>query len=150
MTVTWNGTTISGPVLIYQDELVVDTRTTVTGTPINGTLECRSNQATVGWHLANGQEVSFSMSSDIRQIRTSIGVTPSASRLTANKEDLRRADSLVNGLWTCRMNGNYNTPIPIAVGIYGREEGAYRYCCEGLVLSVCHVNLGSQNDPVIN
>ena len=29
VTVTWNGTTITGPVLIFQDELVRDDRTNV-------------------------------------------------------------------------------------------------------------------------
>ena len=48
---TWNGTSITGPVLIYQDELVVDDRTSPTATPTrNGTLICTSqDQHRVGW-----------------------------------------------------------------------------------------------------
>ena len=42
VTVTWNGTTITGPVLIFQDELVRDDRTDVLATPRDGTLICRS------------------------------------------------------------------------------------------------------------
>ena len=42
VTVTWNGTTITGPVLIFQDELVRDDRTNVLATPRDGTLICRS------------------------------------------------------------------------------------------------------------
>ena len=58
MTVTWNGTTISGPVLIFQDELVRDDRTDVLATPVDGTLICISeNQARVGWHYADGSLV---------------------------------------------------------------------------------------------
>ena len=49
VTVTWNGTTITGPVLIFQDELVIDDRTNVLATPMEGTVICRSeNQAQVG------------------------------------------------------------------------------------------------------
>ena len=60
VTVTWNGTTITGPVLIFQDELVRDDRTNVLATPVmDGTVICRSeNQAQVIWHLANGSFVS--------------------------------------------------------------------------------------------
>ena len=54
VTVTWNGTTITDPVLIFQDELVRDDRINVLATPVDGTVICRSqNQAQVGWHYAN-------------------------------------------------------------------------------------------------
>ena len=130
MSVTWNGTTISGPVLIYQDELVVDTRTTVTGAPIDGTLECRSeDQARAGWHFQGGSPVlTTSTSGDVRQIRTPSQVTPSVSRLTVNREDLRRIDDFTNGLWTCRLNRNRVSPTPVPVGIYARAGGEdYNY-----------------------
>ena len=53
VTVTWNGTAITGPVLIFQDELVRDDRTNVLATPVDGTVICRSeNQVQVGWHSA--------------------------------------------------------------------------------------------------
>ena len=53
VTVTWNGTTIAGPVLIFQDVLVRDDRTNVLTTPLDGTLICRSEiQTRVGWHFA--------------------------------------------------------------------------------------------------
>ena len=51
MTVTWNGTTITGPVLILQDELIRDNRTNPLATAMDGTVICRSeNQTQVGWH----------------------------------------------------------------------------------------------------
>ena len=89
MTVTWNGTTITGPVLIFQDELVRDDRTDVLATPVDGTLICRSeNQSLVGWHLANGNIVQGSTTNDhFRQRRTSSSATPSVSRLTTNRPD---------------------------------------------------------------
>ena len=42
VTVTWNGTTITDPVLIYQDEIISDNRDNVeTDPPLPGTLICR-------------------------------------------------------------------------------------------------------------
>ena len=80
MTVTWNGTTITGPVLIFQDELVRDDRINVLATPRDGTLICRSeNQAQVGWVFANGGLVSIdttSTTNNFRQRRTSSSATP--------------------------------------------------------------------------
>ena len=50
-------------------------------------------------------------------------MTPSLSRLTVNTEDLNRHEAIVNGLWTCRLNGNATSPTPVAVGIYARGGG---------------------------
>ena len=82
MTVTWNSTTITGPVLIFQDELVRDDRTNALATARDGTLICRSeNQAQVGWHHADGVQVSPSGTTNhFRQRRTSSSATPSVSR----------------------------------------------------------------------
>ena len=55
VTVTWNDTTITGPALLFQDELVRDDCTNVLATPMDGTVICRSdNKAQVGWHFASG------------------------------------------------------------------------------------------------
>ena len=49
VTVTWNGTAITGPVLIFKDELTRDDRSNVLATPMDSTMICRSeNQAVVG------------------------------------------------------------------------------------------------------
>ena len=118
---TWNGTNITGPVLIYQDELVVDDHATPTR---NGTLTCTSqDQHRVGWHLPGGTAIHEDATGDFRQIRTGSGVTPSVSRLSADREDVSRDDATTNGLWTCRLNGNATVPTSIPVGIYGRGRG---------------------------
>ena len=124
VTVTWNGTIITGPVLIFLDELVRDDRTNVLATPMmDGTVICRSeNQAQVGWHFANGQFVSGSGTSNhFRQRRTSSSATPSVSRLTTNRPDEALTSASANGLWTCRLNGGLSTAVP--VGIYDRGGG---------------------------
>ena len=125
MTVTWNGASITGPVLIYQDELVVDNRASPTATPTrNGTLTCTSqDQHRVGWHLPGATSIREDGTGDFRQIRTGSGVTPSVSRLSVNSEDVSRDDATTNGLWTCRLNGEFSEPTPIPVGIYGRGGG---------------------------
>ena len=120
---TWNGTTITGPVLIFQDELVRDDRTNVLATPRDGTLICRSeNQAQVGWHFANAQLVyPTSTTNHFRQRRTASSATPSVSRLTTNRPDETLTSAGANGLWTCRLNASSGTAVP--VGIYARGGG---------------------------
>ena len=114
MTVTWNGATITGPVLIFQDELV---------TPMDGTVICRSeNQAQVGWHFASGALLSTaSTTNHFRQRRTSSSTTPSVSRLTTNRPDEANTSAAANGLWTCRLSASISTAVP--VGIYARGGG---------------------------
>ena len=128
VTVTWNGTTITGPVLIFQDELVRDDRTNVLATPVDGTVICRSeNQAQVGWHFVpslngdTGVLLSLSSTNHFRQRRTSSSTAPSVSRLTTNRPDEALTSAAANGLWTCRLNGGFSTAVP--VGIYARGGG---------------------------
>ena len=122
MTVTWNGTTITDPVLIYQDELVRDDRTDVLATPLDGTLICRSEiQTRVGWHFANGGTLSSTPEFHFRQRRTGAGVTPSVSRLSANGPNQVDTRALANGLWTCQLNGSASGAVPL--GIYARGGG---------------------------
>ena len=123
VTVTWNGTTITSPVLIFQDELARDDRTNVLATPVDGTVICLSeNQVQVGWHFANGVSVStISTTNHFRQRRTSSSTIPSVSRLTTNRPDEALTSEAGNGLWTCRLNGGIGIDVP--VGIYARGEG---------------------------
>ena len=126
MTVTWNSTTITGPVLIYQDEIISDNRDNVqTDPPLDGTLICRhETQAQVGWHYANGQALSdTSTSFHFRQRRTGTTATPSVSRLTTNQPNQPLQNVIANGLWTCRLDGAASGAIP--VGIYVRGGGNY-------------------------
>ena len=123
VTVTWNDTTITGPALLFQDELVRDDRTNVLATPMDGTVICISdNKAQVGWHFANGVLLSTnSITNHFRQRRTGSSATPSVSRLTTNRPDEALTSAAANGLWTCRLNGSPNTVVP--VGIYARGGG---------------------------
>ena len=117
VTVTWNGTTISGPVLIFQDELVRDDRTNVLATPMDGTLICISeNQAQVGWVFANSVFVStVSTTNHFIQRRTSSSATPSVTRLTTNRPDEALTSAAANGLWTCRLNLSFNGAVPVGI-----------------------------------
>ena len=122
VTVTWNSTAITGPVLIFQDEIVRDDRTNVLATPVDGTLICRSvNQAQVGWQFADGVFVQTVSTTHLRQRRTSSSATPSVSRLTTNRPDEAITSAAANGLWSCRLNAGFGTAIP--VGIYARGGG---------------------------
>ena len=126
MTATWNGTTITDPVLIYQDEIISDNRDNVeTDPPLDGTLICRHETlAQVGWHFANGQALSYTSTiNHFRQRRTGTTTTPSVSRLTTNQEDQPLENVIANGLWTCRLDGAVSGAIP--VGIYVRGGGKY-------------------------
>ena len=130
MTVTWNGTNITGPVLIYQDELI-DDRSSPTASPNNGILICTSqDHHRVGWHLPGADSISEAATGDFKQTRTGSGVTPSVSRLSVNKKDVSRDDAITNGLWTCRLNGNFRAPVPIPVGIYDRGRGEWLEACD--------------------
>ena len=119
----WNGAAITGPVLIFQDELVRDDRENVQATPMHGTVICRSeNMAQVDWAFANGVQVSTaSTTHHFRQRRTGSGVTPSVSRLTTNRPDEALTSAAANGLWICRLNGGIGKAVP--VGIYARGGG---------------------------
>ena len=115
--------TITGPVLIFQDELVRDDRTNVLATPRDGAVICRSeNQAQVGWHFTSGSFVSStSITNHFRQRRTSSTATPSVSRFTTNRPDEALTSAAANGLWSCRLSGGFSTADP--VGIYARGGG---------------------------
>ena len=144
VTVTWNGTTITSPVLIFQDELVRDDRTNVLATPMNGTVICRSeNQAQVGWQFANNVLVSTtSTTNHFRQRRTSSSQTPSVSRLTTNRPDEAITSAAANGLWTCRLNVGLSTAVP--VGIYARGGGDNVYLLTFLdIVLILHKGRGA-------
>ena len=141
MSVTWNGTTITGPVLIYLDEILVDDHTTTAiGNPNRpGALICRSEDtARVSWHYTDGIFVDTaptSSTSTFKQIRTGEGVIPSVSRLSLNREGVVRTDPRTNGLWHCRLNAmgvresqgsTYDEQIN--VGIYSRGGGKLSSC----------------------
>ena len=115
VTLTWNGNAITGPELIYQNEL--------------GSVECRSdNSHLVGWHFANGELVPPTNMTDphFQQIRTSSSEIPSVSMLTNNRPDESLTSAVANGLWSCRLNAGIGTAVP--VGIYARGGGEKYFC----------------------
>ena len=121
--------TITGPVLIYLHEILVDSHTTThIGDPNRqGALICRSEDSTrVSWHFTDGAFISPAPTSNttiIKQIRTVEGATPSVSRLSRNRVFFYYNDP-TNGLWHCRLNARGESAYDeqINVGIYSRSE----------------------------
>ena len=56
-------------------------------------------------------------------LRTGTTATPSVSRLTTNRPNQPFENIIANELWTCRLDGVFNSAIP--VGIYIRGGGTY-------------------------
>ena len=129
VTVTWNGSIITGPVLIYHDEILDDEGPQYTiGNPDRpGALMCRSERDGIAsWRLANGNFFNdvnnrADNSLGLQQIRTNSNTFPSLSRLSRVPENRNTSAENLNGLWSCR------TDIPdlrsVYVGLYYRTEG---------------------------
>ena len=118
VTVTRNGFTITGPVLIYQDELI--------------RLVCSSEEAqfmsgsSVAWYLPDSKQVNASStpsSGDFEQHRS---ISGNNSVLSSTRAGIARIDAATNGLWTCRLNGLVRGAVP--VGIYARGGGEHMKC----------------------
>ncbi len=119
---TWNGTTITGPVLIYSDELPVDPSANTIGDPNGpGALICRSeDRSTVSWRYVDGGIVRGPEFTDtFKAIRTGEGVIPSLSQLLLNRENTEITNANLNGLWHCRLRPG----VEINVGIFSRGGG---------------------------
>ena len=129
MSVTWNGTTLTGPTLIYLDEIIldgIDFLTLSVGDPNRpGALVCRSEtQPTVFWNNPLGlnlhQTVIFY--GDIQQIQNAQRI-PNFSRVSRGTEE---TESFTNGLFTCRIHAASDLEELLAtfvhVGIYIREN----------------------------
>ena len=116
VSVTWKGSDINGPKLIYQDEMN------------DNPLFCvSSSQSQVGWHYASGQLVSTaSMTNHYRQERNSTGTIPSKAKLIANRPNDALTSTAGNGLWSCRLNASFPGAVP--VGIYARGGGKIIFC----------------------
>ncbi len=129
---TWNGTTITGPVLIYSDEIPVDMNANTIDQNRPGALICRSeDRARVSWHFTTGIIVGTFTSDTFKQIRTQDEIA-SISQLLLNRENIE-INNHFNGVWHCRLNatglrddnrherGRYGEQIN--VGIFSRGEG---------------------------
>ena len=131
---TFNGTTITGPILIYHDEIISDTALpTDQNSDGPGDLVCRS--ASIGrtfWRIPTASNAPSSISGDSYQVRTpntDPQTHPYLARLSTI-DFLDSTDSAINGLWICALGGNPSgvtdqdlTDSLIYVGIYSRNSG---------------------------
>ena len=130
----WNGTTLTGPTLIYHDELILDG----TNPPplligdVNrpGALVCRSEtQPRVGWrNSGNGFFFdTISRTGTIQQIRNDAAAVPNLSKLSCGTTDVE-TNPAFNGLFICWVNvlsGDPDSALDnsVYVGIYARGGG---------------------------
>ena len=130
MSVIWNGTTITGPILIYHDEITDDELPvpTVENSNDPGDLVCRSeNHEEARWRRSNGSTARTN--GEYRRVQSPAGSLPSLSRLSTI-EDLTSIDPQYNGLWVCVLrntDGGLSDQDLIDsfvyVGIYSRNSG---------------------------
>ena len=130
VSVIWNGTVVTGPILIYHDEITDDLTTVPTVENSNGPgdLVCKSeNHEEAGWREPSGFRVPIS--GNYIKVESAAGV-PSLSRLSTpiDGEEPTNDNVVVNGLWICQL---HNSDIPDKdilasfnyVGIYNRGDG---------------------------
>ena len=117
LSVTWNGTAVSGPLLIYHHEINVFAVLLNT----NDTLACRTG----AWHYPNATNVT--LSSFFCQINLF-----GDRRVLFRTTDRSQSDASFNGLWTCRHNGHFTTAIP--VGLYQRGQGELICSLPGIII----------------
>ena len=124
MSVSLNGSTITGPTLVYHHEILIfssDILTALLGLPIIPlpVLHCRSEtHPGVTWHEPSGDIVAMSSifaigffqvkTSDTEPPISSVAVLASSSGIPVNP----------SGLWSCGQNGD-----SVAVGLYLRGGG---------------------------
>ena len=133
MSVIFNGTNITGPILIYHDEIGSNS-TIPTDENSNGPgdLVCRS--ASVGrtfWRNPNGDTLPKTPSGDFYNVRTPNAdpqTHPFLARLSTI-DFLDSTNSAINGLWICPLGFTVNIGDQdiidsfIYVGIYSRNSG---------------------------
>jgi hypothetical protein len=113
--VTWNGTNVTGPILIYHDEIEVDSGPTYDIGDINadGALVCTSaTRPRVSWRNANHSFFNDVFSSSpgaisttrLNQIRTPFDDLPNVARLSRASSAVSSSEPNQNGLWACRVN----------------------------------------------
>ena len=104
VSVTWNGTTITGPILIYRDE-ILSAADTVENRNDNGELVCRSeNHEAAHWRNPRGKRISQTTTGGYQQVQSPAGLLPSLSRLSTIEDDPE-----VNGLCVCVLFINVST-----------------------------------------
>ena len=140
---TWNGTEVTRPILIYHDEILADPTDLL---PINdtaqGTLICTSADVAVSgiasWHLPNNAAVPNTAAREGFYQKLAFDFIPITSalrgryrsQLTRSQQILILTDADHNGLWTCRGN-NDTQHVPIPVGLYYRGGGEMEHVYRG-------------------
>ena len=119
---TWNGTTITGPVLIYHDEVLTDMETpyTVGDTNRPGALVCWSTKIRAyyaAWYWPHDNFVLIpGKNRDFHQVRTQDRRISLLSRTAAYTAAAANGTNR-NGLWTCRVHDEW-----IPIGLFLRGE----------------------------
>ena len=144
----FNGTTITRPILIYHDEIGSDSTIPTDGNSDDpGDLVCRT--ASIGrtfWRTPTGTTVPTSTSGDFYNVRTTNSdpqTHPYLARLSTI-DYLDSSDSTINGLWICPLSFTFDIADQdvidsfIYVGIYSRNSGElywlpYNIMCTYLV-----------------
>ena len=128
---TWNGTEVTEPILIFQDELIFGGTSDPVLGDVNapGALVCRSQIVQPHWRDVIGNDRIPTNNGVIRVIETASGVTPGFSQLIRGSEAGLTSDDR-NGLITCRVpTANLVVEDVVAnfkyVALYIREEGEY-------------------------
>ena len=128
VTVTWSGTGITGPVLIYHDEIIVDPGPTYSFGDISapGALVCTSeNSRRASWrssdHAFFGDVNGAVSTTNLNQIRTPRTATPNRGRLSRDNENVNPSAPNQNGLWCCRVSGDDSALA--FTGVYRRGMG---------------------------
>ena len=103
MSLSWNGTTVSAPILIFHDEVARSTR--------ESDLICESNTTVASWNYPNGTTVAplADISDDYVQFQFR-----TFADLIRNK-DAADISPLNNGVWTCQLGDMF-----VSAGIYQR------------------------------
>ena len=124
MSVSWNGSTITGPTLIYHHEILNSTRDVLIilllGLPMPlQVLDCRSEtHPGVTWHEPSGAIVPMPPTHGFFQIKTSDTVTPSLAVLASSSSTTSSGVVNPSGLWSCGQND-----ASVTVGLYFRGGG---------------------------
>ena len=142
MSVTWNGSEITNPILIYHDEIIADLH----GRPYTigdafrpGALMCKSKtRARAAWRYTDSgffnDTTIFTPENGFQQIRNLEDDVPSLSRLSRSNRGVSLSEPKYNGLWFCRVNvDNDEDDVRrnfVFVGLYSRggDSGTKHYC----------------------